>query len=207
MNQRPSTFQRETTIKLILIGESGVGKTSLLLQFSDEKFSKEVTTTVGIDFRMKRIECNGSPYKLQIWDTAGQERFRTIVASYYRGVLGIAMIYDVTSKDSFDNIAYWSKNVEENADEGVNLILIGNKSDLEQNRVISTEQGQELADKLGIPFLETSAASNSNVKKMFMTLVEDILNGRNQGGNIRSTQRVAVSKSNESSQEGQSGCC
>lgn len=121
--------------------------------------------------------------------------------------MGIAMIYDVTSKESFDNIMFWTKNVEENADDGVVLLLIGNKTDLEQNRVISTEQGQELADKLGIPFLETSAANNSNVKKLFMTMVEDIVNGRSQAGVPRPNQRIAVSKQNGTDEDSKRSCC
>ncbi|KAL7712922.1 GTP-binding protein ypt2 [Entamoeba marina] len=208
MAARASTSTKESTVKLILIGESGVGKTSLLLQFADGKFSKDIASTVGIDFRVKRTECKGMPIKLQIWDTAGQERFRTVVPSYYRGVMGIAMIYDVTSKDSFNNINYWAKNIESNADEGVNKILIANKTDLEENRVISTEQGQELADKLGIRFMETSAAKNEKVKDMFMTLVEDVVERcESKGGLPKGGNKVPVAQEKAVGEEGKGGCC
>ncbi|ELP95069.1 hypothetical protein EIN_253330 [Entamoeba invadens IP1] len=206
--QQTSTFKRESIIKMVLVGESGVGKTCLLLRYSENKFSENITTTVGIDFRTKRIDCEGNPYTIQIWDTAGQERFRTIVPNYYRGVMGIAMIYDVTSKESFKNIEYWTKNVKENADEGYNLMLIGNKSDLEQQRVVSYEEGRELAEKLGIPFLETSAANSDNVKKMVMTMVEAIIKGeRNEESAAKPTQRIAVNTQNSQPQQKMMNCC
>jgi len=112
--------------------------------------------------------------KLQIWDTAGQERFRTITTAYYRGAMGILLVYDVTDEKSFTNIRTWFSNVEQHATEGVNKILIGNKCDWTEKRVISAEQGQALADELGIPFLEVSAKSNFNVEKAFFNLATDI---------------------------------
>ncbi|TVY92380.1 GTP-binding protein [Lachnellula willkommii] len=161
-------------IKLLLIGDSGVGKSCCLLRFSEDSFTPSFITTIGIDFKIRTIELDGKRVKLQIWDTAGQERFRTITTAYYRGAMGILLVYDVTDERSFNNIRTWFSNVEQHATEGVNKILIGNKCDWEDKRVVSTERGQQLADELGIPFLEVSAKSNINVEKAFYSLAADI---------------------------------
>ncbi|KAJ2642601.1 GTP-binding protein, partial [Coemansia sp. RSA 1694] len=161
-------------MKLLLIGDSGVGKSCVLLRFSDDSFTPSFITTIGIDFKIRTIELDGKRIKLQIWDTAGQERFRTITTAYYRGAMGILLVYDVTDERSFNNIENWYKNVEHYASEGVNKILIGNKCDIEGSRAVSKESGQKLADELGIKFLETSAKSNTNVDDAFITLARDI---------------------------------
>ncbi|KAI1852452.1 hypothetical protein JX265_011085 [Neoarthrinium moseri] len=161
-------------IKLLLIGDSGVGKSCCLLRFSEDSFTPSFITTIGIDFKIRTIELDGKRVKLQIWDTAGQERFRTITTAYYRGAMGILLVYDVTDQRSFDNIRTWFANVEQHATEGVNKILIGNKCDWEDKRVVSTEQGEALAKELGIPFLEVSAKSNINIDKAFYSLAADI---------------------------------
>jgi len=161
-------------IKLLLIGDSGVGKSCCLLRFSEDSFTPSFITTIGIDFKIRTIELDGKRVKLQIWDTAGQERFRTITTAYYRGAMGILLVYDVTDDKSFQNIRTWFSNVEQHATEGVNKILIGNKCDWKEKRVISEEQGQALADELGIPFMEVSAKSNINVEKAFFNLATDI---------------------------------
>ncbi|KAI0553682.1 ras-domain-containing protein [Xylaria curta] len=161
-------------IKLLLIGDSGVGKSCCLLRFSEDSFTPSFITTIGIDFKIRTIELDGKRVKLQIWDTAGQERFRTITTAYYRGAMGILLVYDVTDQRSFENIRTWFANVEQHATEGVNKILIGNKCDWEEKRVVSTEQGEALANELGIPFLEVSAKSNINIDKAFYNLAADI---------------------------------
>ncbi|KAG2164555.1 ras-domain-containing protein [Aureobasidium pullulans] len=184
-------------IKLLLIGDSGVGKSCCLLRFSEDSFTPSFITTIGIDFKIRTIELDGKRVKLQIWDTAGQERFRTITTAYYRGAMGILLVYDVTDEKSFNSAFYtmtfpflhlfplanllvfadirtWFSNVEQHASEGVNKILIGNKCDWEEKRVVSTAQGQALADELGIPFIEVSAKSNINVEKAFFSLASDI---------------------------------
>eukprot|EP00732_Lithocolla_globosa_P006070 Lithocolla_globosa_v1_NODE_6768_length_1037_cov_210.154786.p1 type:complete len:211 gc:universal NODE_6768_length_1037_cov_210.154786:640-8(-) len=162
-------------IKLLLIGDSGVGKSCLLLRFSDDSFTPSFITTIGIDFKIRTIELDGKKIKLQIWDTAGQERFRTITTAYYRGAMGILLVYDVTDQKTFDNIRTWVKNIEQHATEGVNLILVGNKCDFEPpKKVISTEKGQELASEYKIKFLETSAKTKVNVDEAFVTLARDI---------------------------------
>ncbi|QDS75609.1 hypothetical protein FKW77_006536 [Venturia effusa] len=174
--------QTNLAIKLLLIGDSGVGKSCCLLRFSEDSFTPSFITTIGIDFKIRTIELDGKKVKLQIWDTAGQERFRTITTAYYRGAMGILLVYDVTDERSFNtnvfarvtDIRTWFSNVEQHASEGVNKILIGNKCDWEDKRQVSTEQGQALADELGIPFMEVSAKSNINVEKAFYNLAGDI---------------------------------
>lgn len=163
-----------------------------MLRFSEDSFTPSFITTIGIDFKIRTIELDGKRVKLQIWDTAGQERFRTITTAYYRGAMGILLVYDVTDEKSFNSkladgaaprsrtnrlatdIRSWFSNVEQHASEGVNKILIGNKCDWEEKRAISTERGQALADELGIPFLEVSAKSNINVDQAFYSLAADI---------------------------------
>jgi Ras-related protein Rab-8A len=161
-------------IKLLLIGDSGVGKSCLLLRFSDDAFTPSFITTIGIDFKIRTIELDGKRIKLQIWDTAGQERFRTITTAYYRGAMGILLTYDVTDERSFNSKYYknniidirnWMRNIEQHASEGVNKILIGNKADMLDKKIISKEQGQALADEYGIKFIECSAKSNIGILK------------------------------------------
>ncbi|RMJ21050.1 GTP-binding protein [Aspergillus sp. HF37] len=164
-------------IKLLLIGDSGVGKSCCLLRFSEDSFTPSFITTIGIDFKIRTIELDGKRVKLQIWDTAGQERFRTITTAYYRGAMGILLVYDVTDERSFHNISTWFSNVEQHASEGVHKILIGNKCDWEEKRAVSTEQGQQLANELRIPFLEVSAKNNTNIEKAFYNLATEIKKG------------------------------
>ena len=126
--------------KLLLIGDSGVGKTSLLLGYSDNNFNNNFIPTIGIDFKIKTIELHGKKIKLQIWDTAGQERFISITTSYYRGAMGIMLVYDVTNSKSFDNISKWLRNIQEHSNPDVEKIILGNKCDMEDRRVVSKGQ-------------------------------------------------------------------
>lgn len=163
-------------IKLLLIGDSGVGKSCLLLRYSDDSFTSSFITTIGIDFKIKSILCGESKVKLQIWDTAGQERFRTITTAYYRGAMGILLVYDVSDEASFTNVRNWMRQIDQNAAENVNRLLIGNKSDVEaSDRKVTYEQGKTLANDYGIKFFETSAKLNSNVDEAFLSIASDIV--------------------------------
>jgi len=163
-------------IKLLMIGDSGVGKTCLLLRYANDSFSPTFITTIGIDFKIKNIQLDGKRIKLQIWDTAGQERFRTITTSYFRGAQGILLVYDVTDRNSFVSIRNWVAQIQMHADVNVNKILIGNKSDCQEQRVISYEEGQALAKEYSINFFETSAKQDLNVEKAFITIATDVKN-------------------------------
>jgi len=162
--------------KLLLIGDSGVGKSCLLLRFADDSYLESYISTIGVDFKIRTVEQDGKTIKLQIWDTAGQERFRTITSSYYRGAHGIIVVYDVTDQESFNNVRQWLNEIDRYASDSVNKLLVGNKCDLTDKRVVSYEAGKALADELGIPFLETSAKSATNVEQAFMTMAAEIKN-------------------------------
>mmetsp|Transcript_12317 Transcript_12317/g.12718 ORF Transcript_12317/g.12718 Transcript_12317/m.12718 type:complete len:203 (+) Transcript_12317:61-669(+) len=160
--------------KLLLIGDSGVGKSCLLLRFADDTYTESYISTIGVDFKIRTVELDGKTIKLQIWDTAGQERFRTITSSYYRGAHGIIVVYDVTDAESFNNVKQWLHEIDRYASENVNKLLVGNKSDLTSKRAVTFDQGKEFADSLGIEFLETSAKNATNVEKAFMTMAAQI---------------------------------
>eukprot|EP01036_Dinobryon_divergens_P023919 gene23919-32317_t len=165
-------------LKLLTIGDSGVGKSWLLLRWAGEngKFSKSAQSmpTIGIDFKMKNVNINGKRVKVQIWDTAGQERFRTITTSYYRNSQGILLVYDITDRNSFLNMRTWVAQIQSNADVNINKILVGNKCDLIQQRAVSFEEGQALAKEFKVPFMETSAMNDINVEEVFMKISKDV---------------------------------
>eukprot|EP00164_Ancoracysta_twista_P000139 GFYU01000204.1.p1 GENE.GFYU01000204.1~~GFYU01000204.1.p1 ORF type:complete len:203 (-),score=78.03 GFYU01000204.1:438-1046(-) len=162
--------------KLLLIGDSGVGKSCLLLRFADDTYTESYISTIGVDFKIRTIDLEGKTIKLQIWDTAGQERFRTITSSYYRGAHGIIVVYDVTDQESFNNVRQWLHEIDRYACENVNKLLVGNKSDLTTKRVVEYNTAKEFADSLGIPFLETSAKQSTNVEAAFMKMAGEIKN-------------------------------
>jgi Ras-related protein Rab-1A len=160
---------------LLLIGDSGVGKSSLLLRFADNTFTESFISTIGVDFKIRTVTVNGASVKLQIWDTAGQERFRTITSSYYRGAHGIIVAYDVTNPETFNNVQKWLQEIDRYACENVHRLLVGNKADLQSERKVSTEDGKEFADSLNLEFLETSAKNAHNVEETFSRLATLIL--------------------------------
>lgn len=160
--------------KLLLIGDSGVGKSCLLLRFADDTYTESYISTIGVDFKIRTIDLDGKTIKLQIWDTAGQERFRTITSSYYRGAHGIIVVYDVTDFESFNNVKSWLHEIDRYACENVNKLLVGNKCDLEKSRKVEFKQAQEFADSLGIEFLETSAKNSTNVEHAFQKMAHQI---------------------------------
>ncbi|PWZ24622.1 GTP-binding protein YPTM2 [Zea mays] len=160
--------------KLLLIGDSGVGKSCLLLRFADDSYLDSYISTIGVDFKIRTVEQDGKTIKLQIWDTAGQERFRTITSSYYRGAHGIIIVYDVTDQESFNNVKQWLNEIDRYASDNVNKLLVGNKSDLTANKVVATETAKAFADEMGIPFMETSAKNAINVEQAFMAMAASI---------------------------------
>lgn len=161
-------------IRLLTLGDSGAGKSSLLLRYTQNEFNVEYMPTIGIDFRLKTVEIKGKTVKVQVWDTAGQERFRTITHNYYRGAHGIALVYDVTSKQSFENIRKWIADVQSFAESNVNIVLIGNKCDLVDAKVIDTEAGKAVARDFGIDFYEASAKTDHQVQEAFNGLVNQV---------------------------------
>ena len=156
--------------KVLLLGNSDVGKSSILLRFVDSIWNDSFVPTIGVDFKVKTVEIGEKKVKMQIWDTAGQERFRNVVSTYFRGSNGILLIYDITNKESFKNLESWLIEIEKSASENVLKILIGNKSDLESEREISKEEGQAFANRNGMQFIETSAKMDTNVSEAFLAL-------------------------------------
>merc|ERR1711959_277527 len=174
MNPRKSPY--DVLMKLLLISDSGVGKSSVLLRYCDDVFETSFLSTIGIDFKIRTIELDDKKVKLQIWDTAGQERFRTITQAYYRGAMGIILVYDVTDDQSFNRIRTWMRNVEQHANENVVKILLGNKCDMGRKRMVTWQQGADLAMEYGIEFFETSAKANVNVEEAFTAITRSVPN-------------------------------
>ncbi|KAF9074603.1 ras-domain-containing protein [Rhodocollybia butyracea] len=173
----PTGSQSTINVKLLLIGNSSVGKSSLLLRFSDEQWinEDESSATIGVDFRVHKMDVNGKKVKLSIWDTAGQERFRTITSSYYRGAQGIILVYDVSSRESFDALPRWYSELETYVSESVVKILVGNKLDKEFSRQVPTAEAAAFAERMSSLFIEASAKTAINVKETFQGVVEKIL--------------------------------
>ncbi|KAI1895476.1 hypothetical protein AGOR_G00106660 [Albula goreensis] len=167
--------QYDVLFRLLLLGDSGVGKTCLLCRFTDNEFHSSHISTIGVDFKMKTLEIDGIKVRIQIWDTAGQERYQTITKQYYRRAQGIFLVYDITSERSFQHIMKWASDVDEYAPNKVQKILIGNKSDEEQKRQVPKMQGDKLAKTYGMDFFETSACTNYNIKESFTRLTELVL--------------------------------
>mmetsp|Transcript_12017 Transcript_12017/g.48376 ORF Transcript_12017/g.48376 Transcript_12017/m.48376 type:complete len:225 (+) Transcript_12017:308-982(+) len=202
-------------VKLLMLGDTGVGKTCLLLRYAFDSFSPTFITTIGIDFKIKEVELDGLRVKLQIWDTAGQERFRTITVSYFKGAHGILLVYDVSERDSFENIQHWVQQIRENADERVRLVLVGNKCDREESRVVSTQEGEELAKQYGVSFFETSAKDNRNVDECYTAIARETKDAlvaleteqrRDEAAAVREAAAVDAA-SKQAAAKGRRRCC
>ncbi|KAG6600719.1 Ras-related protein RABA2a [Cucurbita argyrosperma subsp. argyrosperma] len=160
--------------KVVLIGDSGVGKSNLLSRFTRNEFCLESKSTIGVEFATRTLQVEGRTVKAQIWDTAGQERYRAITSAYYRGALGALLVYDVTKPMTFDNVNRWLKELRDHADSNIVIMLIGNKTDLKHLRAVATEDAQSYAEKEGLSFIETSALEATNVEKAFQTILSEI---------------------------------
>ena len=199
----------EFIFKVLLLGNSNVGKSSLFLRFVDDIWNDTFVPTIGVDFKIKTFNIDEKKIKMQIWDTAGQERFKNIIASYYRGAHGILLIYDVTDKESFKNLSNWLIEIEKNANKNVLKILIGNKTDLEEKRVITYNQGKEFADSYGLKYIETSAKKNLNVNEAFETLGRELMQASDDKKIGKSKdKKISVTKAEDlNNQEQKKGCC
>ena len=199
----------EFIFKVLLLGNSNVGKSSLFLRFVDDIWNDTFVPTIGVDFKIKTFEIDSKKIKMQIWDTAGQERFKNIIASYYRGAHGILLLYDVTDKDSFKNLSNWLIEIEKNASKNVLKVLIGNKSDLEDKRLVSYNQGKEFADTYGLKFIETSAKKNLNVNEAFETLGRELMiSGTDKKvTSQKQNKKISVAKAQDLNIKKKDGCC
>ncbi len=185
-NHLPTSKDAEPNrrVKLLLLGDSGVGKSSLIMRWTLDSFSPSLTSTVGVNFKSKKINYSGELIQVQVWDTAGQENFHKITTSYYKGAQGIMLVYDVADQKSLDNVEYWIKNIKAHASDSVQVVLVGNKIDLRQvidsntgtlMKCVDTERGKEIAKKFSVPFFEASAKDSSHVDEAFLTLVHQII--------------------------------
>lgn len=172
------------TYKVLVLGDSNVGKTCIVHRYCDERYYDTYISTIGIDFKQKIINLDGTPIKLQIWDTAGQERFRTLTTAYYRGAMGILLMYDVTSLDSFNHLSYWLRNIQENASPDVVKVLAGNKSDAISQRAVAPERGEKLAENFDMSFFEVSCKEDINIGEAFLMLARRIREQRDRRASL-----------------------
>ena len=164
------------SLKFLLLGESGVGKSSLMLRFTEDELNPKIVPTIGLDFKVKVMDCMGYSVKLSIWDTAGQERFNYITSTYYRGSHGVILVYDLTSRISFEKLNHWLLEESRYRRENNTVkLVVGNKRDLSESREVSYEEGREWAERRGFHFEETSAITSSSVGTVFDCLVGKIL--------------------------------
>lgn len=190
-------MEGEHVFKTLIIGDSSVGKSNLLLRFSDNVFHDTFLPTIGVDFKIKNVSVYDKSIKLNIWDTAGQDRFKTITQAYYKGAHGIVVVFDITDRTSFEHVSNWFSEIKKNAGEGVVKILVGNKCDLTDSRAVQITEAEELAKSLGVHYLETSAKTGENVdqvftnlsKQIYDTLPENEKNPNKQNGNNLGSQR------------------
>mmetsp|Transcript_17233 Transcript_17233/g.18702 ORF Transcript_17233/g.18702 Transcript_17233/m.18702 type:complete len:194 (+) Transcript_17233:40-621(+) len=160
--------------KLLLIGDYGVGKSCLVLRFADNIYNEAHITTIGVDFKIHYVDIDGSRIKLHIWDAHGGKKFREITSAYYRGVHGVLIVFDITDVVSFNDVKYWLNEITKWASKNVNKLLVGNKSDLDSQRAVTFEEGQEFAKSMGMEYIETSAKNSTNVDEAFLMLIRQI---------------------------------
>ena len=194
--------------RYIIVGDMAVGKSCILLQFTDNKFRVQHELTIGVEFGAKTIELNNKTIKIQIWDTAGQEQFQAITRTYYKGAIGALLVYDITRRDTFTHVTKWLEEVKSNSSKHICVILIGNKKDLEDKRQVTYEEGESFARENGLMFLETSAKTAFNVVEAFNLSAQAILNNIEKTG-VDPTENRNKMKIENKPQEPvkKGGCC
>jgi len=172
--ETPSQEEYDYLYKVVLIGDSGVGKSNLLSRFTRNEFNLETKSTIGVEFATRSIRTEGKTIKAQIWDTAGQERYRAITSAYYRGAVGALLVYDISKYSTFKNVERWFTELRENADRNIVIMLVGNKSDLRHLREVPTEEAKAFSEKQKLSFIETSALDSTNVELSFQNILTEI---------------------------------
>ncbi|KAH9616085.1 hypothetical protein KSS87_006847 [Heliosperma pusillum] len=204
----------EYLFKIVIIGDSGVGKSNLLSRYARNEFSLHSKATIGVEFQTQSIELDGKEVRAQIWDTAGQERFRAVTSAYYRGAVGALIVYDITRGTTFDSISRWLEELNTHSDTTVAKMLVGNKYDLDDIRAVSIDQGKSLAEEHGLFFMETSAKDSTNVKTAFEMVIKEIyttvsrkvLNSDSYKAQL-SLKRVSLVNDDTKPNEGTTSCC
>ena len=203
--------KKKISLKILLVGDSEVGKTSLLLKYIDHVFPEEHIATIGVEYKVKFIVKDDYNIKLQIWDTAGQERFHSITKSIYRNTNGVLFVYDITKKNTFKNIKNWIKDTE-NVDKEIKGVIIGNKIDLDENREIEEDDLKELSNKKNMPALECSAKNNINVNEAFNRLIDELLKDKTESQIMEFYSRknrsdLSISTKKITNPKKKKGCC
>ena len=197
--------------KMILIGDSSVGKSNILLKYLKNEFDQSSKATVGVEFGTKTVEMNDKKIKIQIWDTAGQERYRSITSAYYKGAKGAFIVYDITRRNTFDNIDKWISDLKTNGDNNISIMLIGNKSDLNDKREVETNEGIKKSEETKIAFMETSALSGENIIKAFNELIEQIYQNNclnvEEDIDIEIDKGVNLSEEKKENNDNKKTCC
>jgi len=211
MSNKPKEEKYDYLIKLIIIGDSSVGKTNILSQYINKTFTNNSKSTVGVEFASKNVKIENKQVLAQIWDTAGQERYKSITSAYYKGAKGAFIVYDITNKSSFESIDKWVQALKEYGDKDIAILLIGNKADLEKDREVQTEEGQNKASSFDMGFTETSAKTGKNVDNIFETMLKEICykfslgNEENEGLNIiDNVQKIDIGNSQQNKKK---NCC
>ena len=185
------SLKEEYKFKVVIVGDSSVGKTNLVKRFMNNTFIKDSKATVGVEFMSKTFIVNKKIFKVELWDTAGQERYKAITAAYYKGAKGAMIVYDVTSKLTFDNVDKWCNELRIKGSNNINIIMVGNKIDLKENIIITSDMSQEKAKFLQVPVMETSALDSSNVKEAFYLLIQEMyLSLKNKEKNIVGSDNI-----------------
>jgi small GTP-binding protein len=192
-------------IKLLLIGESSVGKSCILLRYAENKFQEGFFTTVGIDFKVRHCVINDKRVRLQVWDTAGQEKFRTITKAYYRGAHGILLVFDVSNPDTFAQSQGWMNSIRENITDPVSIVLVGNKCDLE--RAVTVEQAEAFAREYGVQYFETSAKTGTNIESTIMAVAKMAVDNNHMTLDAGEAMNVRLGCVNVKRQKKSKGCC
>ena len=203
----------ELLFKIIIVGESCVGKTNIISRYLNDEFKYDVMNTLGVELGTKYLKIKEKKAKLQIWDTAGQERFHSIISSYFKGAHGCFIVYDITSETSFNKVDNWFEESKRNADKDVSIIIVGNKCDLEEDRVITKEMGEEKAKNFNCPFFETSAKSKVNINEIFQEMLDDIYDKigkqkmeENNDNNVKKSDNETIDIEPKQKEE-KKGCC
>ena len=191
---------REFLYKILLLGDTSVGKTCFLMRYTDNTFQEIHLSTIGLDYKLKNVQLeDGKFVKIQIWDTAGQDRFRSITKNYYKGAHGIILLYDITDRRSFDNVKTWIEQIREEVGDKVSIILVGNKIDEVDGRKVKTEEGEKVANEIGLSFFECSAKTGENIDMIFNEMVKKTVEANTK---LEGKGNKLTSKKNK-----KRGCC
>ena len=200
--------QFDYTFKIVMIGDSGVGKSCILLRFADDKFNENFYATIGVDFRFKNVMVDDKSVKLQIWDTAGQERFKTITSAYYRGADGIIIVYDITDRNSFAHIKDWLDDVNKYTDDNPLKIIVGNKIDLIKDKQINNNDMKTMTAQTGIEIIECSAKDSIKINELMEIMTKKLIEKKNNEGNKNTTKSMILNDINNKNKEmNNKGCC